>query len=104
MSRALLTIPILLCLSSLVYADGGHDHHAIPTMPGTGDTKLTIDEQMVTLTFGPVDLRTAHDGDLAASMPRKVFQLPEDTYMIGYKSEVFTKDGQPLPKNYPITF
>ncbi|MGZ8382641.1 MAG: hypothetical protein ACXWWE_01370 [Nitrospira sp.] len=97
---ARLTIIVLLGLTSPVYADGGHEHHAIPTMPGTGDTKITIDEQMVTLTFGPVDLPTSHDGDLASSMPKKVFQLPEDTYMIGYKSEVFTRDGQPLPKNY----
>ena len=37
------------------------------------------------------------DGDLASSMP-KVFQLPEDTYMIGYKSEVFTKDGKATPQ------
>jgi hypothetical protein len=100
MIRALLTILLLLGLASPVYADGGHDHHAIPTMPSMGDTKLTIEDQMVTLTFGPVDLPTGHDGDLASSMPKKVFQLPEDTYMIGYKSEVFTKDGRPLPKNY----
>jgi len=91
---------MFLGVTSLAYADGGHDHHAIPTMPSLGETKLTIDEQTVTLTFGPVDLPTGHDGDLASSMPKKVFQLPEDTYMIGYKSEVFTKDGKPLPKNY----
>ena len=100
MSRALLTIILLLGLTSPAYAEGGHDHYAIPTMPGTGGTKITVDDQMVTLTFGPVDLPTGHDGDLASSMPKKVFQLPEDTYMIGYKSEVFTRDGQPLPKNY----
>ena len=100
MIRALLTITILLGLTSAVYAEGGHAHHAIPTMPSTGDTKIAIDDHTVTLTFGPVDLPSGHDGDLASSMPKKVFQLPDDTYMIGYKSEVFTKDGQPLPKNY----
>ena len=99
MIRVLLTTLILLGVMSPLLADG-HDDHAIPTMPSTGDTKITIDDQMVTLTFGPVDLPTSHDGDLASSMPKKVFQLPDDTYMIGYKSEVFTKDGQPLPKNY----
>ena len=62
------------------YADGGHAHHAIPTMPSLGQTTLTIDDQTVTLTFGPIDLPTGHDGDLASSMPKKVFQLPEDTY------------------------
>lgn len=100
MIRALLPILMLLGLTSAVYAEGGHDHHAIPTMPSLGNTQITITEHTVTLTFGPVDLPTSHDGDLASSMPKKVFQLPEDTYMIGYKSEVFTKDGQPLPKNY----
>ena len=53
---ARLTILVLLWLTSPVYADGGHDHHAIPTMPSTGDTTITTDDQMVTLTFGPVDL------------------------------------------------
>ncbi len=36
----------------------------------------------------------------AASMPKHIFQLPKDMYMTGYKSEVFTVDGRPLPKNY----
>ena len=100
MIYTLLITLMLLGVTSPVHADGGHDHHAIPTMPSMGDTKITIDDHTVTLTFGPVDLPTSHDGDLASSMPKKVFQLPDDTYMIGYTSEVFTKDGQPLPKNY----
>jgi len=33
-------------------------------------------------------------------MPKHVFQLPKDMYMVGYKSSVFTKDGKPLPRNY----
>jgi hypothetical protein len=100
MNRVLMTICMLLGMAGAVHADSGHDHHAIPTMPSHGETKISIDDQTVILTFGPIDLPTSHDGDLAASMPKKVFQLPEDKYMIGYKSEVFTKDGQPLPKNY----
>ncbi|MBS0170119.1 MAG: hypothetical protein JSR62_07155 [Nitrospira sp.] len=100
MNRALVVMGLLLGLTGPAYADGGHAHHVIPTMPSLGQTTLAIDDHTVTLTFGPVDLPTGHDGDLASSMPKKVFQLPEDTYMIGYKSEVFTKDGTPLPKNY----
>lgn len=100
MIRALVITFMLLGSTSQVHADSGHDHHAIPTMPSTGNTKITIEDRAVTLTFGPVDLPTSHDGDLASSMPKKVFQLPDDSYMIGYKSEVFTKDGQPLPNNY----
>ena len=68
MNRALLLVVMFLGVTSLAYADGGHDHHAIPTMPSLGETKLTIDEQTVTLTFGPVDLPTGHDGDLASSI------------------------------------
>jgi hypothetical protein len=104
MNRALLSMVMLLMVTSTVYADGGHDHHAIPTMPSLGDTKITIDDHTVTLTFGPVDLPTGHDGDLASSMPKKVFQLPDDTYMIGYKSEVFTKDGSRCPRTTSIIF
>ena len=100
MNRALFSMFLFLGMTGTALADGGHDHHAIPTMPSLGETKITIEDQTVTLTFGPIDLPTSHDGELAASMPKKVFQLPEDVYMIGYKSEVFTKDGRPLPKNY----
>ncbi|MFO0730704.1 MAG: hypothetical protein U0231_16820 [Nitrospiraceae bacterium] len=100
MNRVLTTMCLILGMTGAAFADGGHDHHAIPTMPSLGETKLAITDQTVALTFGPIDLPTSHEGDLAASMPKKVFQLPEDMYMIGYKSEVFTKDGRPLPKNY----
>lgn len=71
MNRALLVMVMLLMGTSIGYADGGHDHHAIPTMPSLGNTKITIDDRTVTLTFGPVDLPTGHDGDLASSMPKK---------------------------------
>lgn len=91
---------VIFGFQSLAHAGGGHDHHAIPSMPSKAATEVTITEGMVQLTFGPVDLPSGHDGDLAASMPKHIFQLPEDTYMIGYKSEVFTKDGRTLPKNY----
>ena len=58
MIRALLTLLMLLGSVTEVCADGGHDHHAIPTMPSLGNTKITIDEHTVSLTFGPVDLPT----------------------------------------------
>ncbi|HET6674464.1 MAG TPA: hypothetical protein VFG71_03950, partial [Nitrospiraceae bacterium] len=96
---------ILLLLVSFgwqpfAFASGEHDHHAIPTMPSRAATSVTIENNVVALTFGPVDLPSSHDGDLAASMPKHIFQLPRDMYMTGFKSEVFTKDGQQLPKNY----
>jgi len=98
--RVLLAVLTSLLLGSTAFADGGHNHHAVPTLKNQTTTKVTIEGNTVTLTFGPIDLPSSHEGDLAASMPKHVFQLPKDMYMIGYKSAVFTKDGQPLPKNY----
>jgi len=100
MKTLITTFLVTFGLTSFAYASGDHDHHAIPTMPSRAATHLTIEHDTIALTFGPVDLPTGHDGDLAASMPKHIFQLPNDMYMTGYKSEVFTMDGQPLPKNY----
>ena len=97
---ALLTLLASICLVTPVLADGGHDHHAVPTLNNQTATTVTIQDNIVTLTFGPIDLPAAHDGDLAASMPKHNFQLPKDMYMVGYKTAVFTKEGKPLPKNY----
>ncbi|MFO0773958.1 MAG: hypothetical protein U0172_04740 [Nitrospiraceae bacterium] len=99
MLRLCLTL-IMLCFATPVLADGGHTHHAVPTLSGQTTTKVTIEGNTVTLTFGPIDLPSGHDGDLAASMPKHNFQLPKDMYMTGYKAAVFTKDGKSLPKNY----
>jgi hypothetical protein len=80
-------LAVLLCLwSAPVMADGGHDHHAVPTLKNQTTTVVTITDNAVTLTFGPIDLPSGHEGDLAASMPKHVFQLPKDMYMVGFKS------------------
>jgi hypothetical protein len=91
---------LLLSVATSAFADGGHQHHTVPTLNSQTTTKVAIENNTVTLTFGPIDLPSGHDGDLAASMPKHVFQLPKDMYMVGYKSTVFTKDGKGLPKNY----
>jgi len=100
MRHALLTLLASICLVTPVLADGGHDHHAVPTLSHQTTTTVTFEANTVTLTFGPIDLPAGHDGDLAASMPKHNFQLPKDMYMVGYKTAVFTKEGKPLPKNY----
>ena len=100
MRQTLLTLLASICLVTPVFADGGHDHHAIPTLYHQTTTAVTFEDNTVTLTFGPIDLPAGHDGDLAASMPKHNFQLPKDMYMVGYKTAVFTKEGKPLPKNY----
>ena len=100
MRQVLLTMFVCICLVAPAVADGGHDHHAVPTRMNQTTTNITIQDNVVTLTFGPIDLPAAHEGDLAASMPKHSFQLPKDMYMVGYKTAVFTKAGKELPKNY----
>ncbi|ALA57876.1 hypothetical protein [Nitrospira moscoviensis] len=93
----------MLCLFSTAtsaLASGGHDHHAVPTLKNQTTTTVSIQDNTVTLTFGPIDLPSGHDGELAASMPKHIFQLPKDMYLVGYKSAVFTKEGKELPRNY----
>ena len=96
----MLVLLITVLMGAPAFADGGHDHHAVPTLKNQTTTTVTIKDDTVTLTFGPIDLPTSHDGDLAASMPKHNFQLPDDMYMVGYKSAVFTKEGKELPRNY----
>ena len=98
MLRLLLCL-LALCIGSPAFASGDHDHHAVPTLKNQTATTVTIQDNLVTLTFGPIDLPAAHDGELAASMPKHNFQLPKDMYMVGYKTAVFTKEGKPLTKN-----
>lgn len=96
----ILAAVLTLLPGSLVWADGGHQHHAVPTLKNQVMTKITVTDESVTLTFGPIDLPSSHDGELAASMPKHIFQLPKDMYMVGFKSAVFTKEGKELPRNY----
>jgi len=101
MNRVILTGMWLALTIGQAWAGGAHDHqHMVPTLQGQTTTRITIENNTVTLTFGPIDLPSSHDGELAASMPKHIFQLPKDMYLVGYKSEVFTKEGKPLPQQY----
>lgn len=100
MNRFLAATLVILGWTGVALAAGNHDHHAVPTLKNQTTTSVTIKDTTVTLTFGPIDLPSAHDGELAASMPKHIFQLPKDIHLVGYKSAVFTKDGKPLPQNY----
>ncbi|MGH7255920.1 MAG: hypothetical protein ACREI3_09095, partial [Nitrospirales bacterium] len=88
-----------LCLVTPAFAGSGHDH-GVPTLKDQTRTTVSITGSTVTLTFGPIDLPSGHDGDLAASMPKHIFTLPKDMYLTAYKSAVFAKDGTPLPQQY----
>lgn len=91
---------IIAALTSPAFAADSHDHHPVPSLNGQAKTTVTMQGNAVTLTFGPIDLPSAHDGELAASMPKHIFELPKDMHLVAYRSAVFTKDGQPLPRQY----
>ncbi len=89
-----------LVLTSPAFADGTHSEQGIPQLVNQTTTTVTYQGNTVTVTFGPVDLPSAHDGELAASLPKHIFSLPEEMTMVGFRSAVFTKDGTPLPRQY----
>ena len=99
MIRFVVIVLMVLACARPAFADATHNH-AVPTLQNQTKTTVTTQGNTVTLTFGPIDLPSGHDGDLAASMPKHFFELPRDRYLVGYKSAVFTKDGRPLPQQY----
>jgi len=101
MKRSVVATALVLASVTSAFSADDHSHdHTVPTLKNQTTTSVTIKDNIVTLTFGPIDLPSAHDGELAASMPKHVFQLPRDMYLVGFKSAVFTKDGKPLPQQY----
>ena len=98
MRYLVLTTILFFPFVGICSADGGH-HHAIPTLK-KGKTTVAYEGDTITITFGPIDLPVGHSGDLAASMPKHFFSLPEDRHFVAFKSEVYTKDGTPLAPEY----
>ena len=47
---------VLLSVTIPAFADSGHQHHAVPTLNNQTTTKVTFENNSVTLTFGPIDL------------------------------------------------
>lgn len=99
MCRTVGTLLLVLLTTGTAFASGSHDH-TIPTLKDQPKTTVSVEGNTVTLTFGPIDLPAGHTGDLAASMPKHVFQIPEDMYLVAFKSAIFTKEGTPLPQQY----
>jgi hypothetical protein len=91
---------LALLLTGTALAGGTHSVHEVPQLLAQPKTTVTYEGNRVTVTFGPVDLPSGHDGELAASLPKHVFGLPEDMTMVGFQSSVFLKDGMPLPRQY----
>ncbi|MEK6763746.1 MAG: hypothetical protein AABY96_13635 [Nitrospirota bacterium] len=91
---------LALVLTGTALAGGTHGAHEVPQLLAQPKTIVTYEGNRVTVTFGPVDLPSGHDGELAASLPKHVFGLPEDMTMVGFQSSVFLKDGTLLPRQY----
>lgn len=91
---------VSLGLSGTAAGEGTHGGPAVPRLAEQAGTTVTHRDNTVVVTFGPVDLPSAHEGELAASLPKHVFELPEDLVLVGFRSAVFTKDGTPLPRQY----
>ena len=97
---------IAVCLCAFVFitspalADSnGHTGHTT-AFPSKGTTKVTLEDNNLILTFGPIDLPAGHSGELASSLPVHFFKAPRDLVVTGFKSRIFTKDGQELPGQY----
>jgi hypothetical protein len=91
----------MLSITGTVLADGGHhDHQSVPQLASRTTTNVSFENNRVTISFGPVDLPSGHDGELAASLPKHYFTVPDDMIMTGFHSAVFQKDGTPLPRQY----
>lgn len=94
-----LVLFLLLTVTGAVSAGGAHDHH-VPQLSGRTTTSVSFENDRVTITFGPIDLPSGHDGELAASLPKHIFTVPDDMIMTGFHSAVFQQDGTPLPRQY----
>ena len=100
----MLRFAVWLCASLFVVSPALADtnshagHSAAPTSKGT--TKVTLENNTLILTFGPIDLPAGHSGELASSLPIHFFKAPKDMVVTGYRSRIFTKDGRELPGQY----
>jgi len=101
-----LTVSLLALVGAGIYFwDDGHQDNA-QTSKNHGKTMVTIEDQTVTVRFGPIDLPSSYNekfGPADQKIANKLghfFELPEDMYLVGYKAAVFTKDGAPLPQKY----
>lgn len=82
------------------WATGAPHDHVVPALSPAAPVSVEIEPDRITITFGPLDLPTGHDGELAASLPPHVFQVPRDTFLTGFHASLSKTDGTPLPRHY----
>lgn len=95
----LLCLPLLAGAPAARAADAPHDQ-AVPALSPAAPVSVEFEQDRITITFGPLDLPTGHDGELAASLPPHSFHLPHDTFLTGFHASLSTTDGAPLPRHY----
>jgi hypothetical protein len=64
---------LALVLTGIALAGGTHSTHEVPQLLAQPNTTVTYEGNRVTVTFGPVDLPSGPDGELAASLPKHEF-------------------------------
>ena len=90
---ALILSVLLLFVASPVLAEVNSHNHAPTASQSKGTTTVTLQDDALVLTFGPIDLPAGHSGDLASSRPIHSFKAPKDMTVTGFRSRIFTKDG-----------
>ena len=85
------------------HTDNGHTGHTTD-FPSKGTTKVTLENNTLVLTFGPIDLPAGHSGELASSLPIHFFKAPKDMVVTGYRSRIFQKMEGSFPASTSITF
>jgi hypothetical protein len=86
-------------INNMAIAEVVHDN-SVPSLNGRNNASVMVEDGSITITFGPIDLPVHHQGDLAASLPQHIFEIPTDLSITGFKASVFTRDGTPLAKEY----
>lgn len=72
----------------------------VPSLLPQPQTTVRIEDNTITVTFGPIDLPTHFHGHLVTSLPKHGFHLSEDRFLIGFHANIFKQDGTPLPREY----
>jgi hypothetical protein len=98
-ATGLLFLTTMMGASSAQATGLPHDH-GVPALSPAAPVSVEIEPDRITITFGPLDLPTGHEGELAASLPPHVFQVPRDTFLTGFHASLSTTDGTPLPRHY----
>ncbi|MGH7230971.1 MAG: hypothetical protein ACREJU_06365, partial [Nitrospiraceae bacterium] len=108
LQRSLISVRAVVLPAMLVLLAGAsevsnalttNEHHT-PVLLHQTQTAVQFDDRSMAITFGPVDLPVAHQGDLAASLPKHIFELPHDVVFIGFQASIFSEDGSALPRYY----